>query len=252
MRIIMRYNIVHSFFVLGGQKEDMFMEKMREIPESERPYEKVLRYGAGGLSDAELLAVILRTGSKKANSVETARQILKLHPVHKKLTALYHLTLQQLMSIEGIGEVKAIQVLCIAELSKRISRCRSEELLSLTSPQSIADYYMEELRHLEREELRAMFFDNQCRMICDVKLAEGTVNCAVSTPREICSTGLKCGACSMVLVHNHPSGNINPSKQDLLFTSQVASAAEMIGIPLSDHIIIGNQDYFSMKERGFM
>lgn len=228
------------------------MEKMKEIPESERPYEKVLQYGTKALSDAELLAVILRTGSRNANSVDTARQILKLHPAHKKLTSLYHLTLQQLMSIKGIGRVKAIQILCIAELSKRISRCHFEEQLSFFSPQSIADYYMEELRHLEREEIHAMFFDNKCRMICDVKLAEGTVNSAVSTPREICSTGLKCGACSMVLVHNHPSGNISPSKQDLLFTSQVASAGELIGIPLSDHIIIGDQNYFSMKERGFI
>ena len=228
------------------------MEKMKEIPESERPYEKVLHHGAGVLSDAELLAVILRTGSKNANSVDTARQILKLHPAHKKLTALYHLTLQQLMTIEGIGEVKAIQVLCIAELSKRISRCHSEEQLSFFSPKSIADYYMEELRHLEREEIRVMFFNNKCRMLCDVKVAEGTVNSAVSTPREICLAGLKCGACSMILVHNHPSGDINPSKQDLLFTSQVAGAGELIGIPLSDHIIIGEKGYFSMKERGCM
>lgn len=228
------------------------MEKMKEVPENERPYEKVLRYGAEILSDAELLAVILRTGSKSANSVDTARKIFKLHPAYRDLTALYHLTLKQLMTIDGIGEVKAIQLLCIAELSKRIARCHCRQRLSFTTPQSIADYYMEELRHLEREELRAMFFDNKCCMICDVKLAVGTVNGAMSTPREICLEGLKCGACSMVLVHNHPSGNISPSRQDLEFTSQVASAGEVIGIPLSDHIIIGNQDYFSMKERGFM
>lgn len=228
------------------------MEKMKEIPESERPYEKVLHYGAGVLSDAELLAVVLRTGSKDANSVDTARNILKLHPVHKKLTAIYHLTLQQLMTIKGIGKVKAIQILCIAELSKRISRCHFEEQLSFFSPQSIADYYMEELRHLEREEIRVMFFDNKRHVLCDVKLAEGTVNSAVSTPREICAAGLKCGACSMVLVHNHPSGDTTPSKQDLLFTSQVSNAGEVIGIPLSDHIIIGAKGYFSMKERGFM
>lgn len=227
-------------------------DKMKELPVGERPYEKVLSYGAGVLSDAELLAVILRTGSKNMNSVEVARQILKIHPVYHNLSALYHVSLNQLIGIEGIGEIKAIQILCIAELSKRIARCQSEAFLALTNPASIANYYMEQLCCLGREELHVMFFDTKHRLLCEAKLAQGTVQGANSTPRDILIEGLKCEAVFMVLIHNHPSGVVTPSEADIRFTKEVADAGKIIGILLSDHIIIGDHCFFSFKERGFM
>ncbi len=227
-------------------------EKMKEIPSGERPYEKVLNYGPGMLSDAELLAVVLRTGSKNSNSVDLARSILKLHPAYQSLTALYHLTLQQLTSIKGMGNVKAIQILCIVELSKRLSRCSAEHTLSFHEPESIADYYMEYLCHLAREELHVMFFDSRHRMIRELKIAEGTVREAATTPREILIEGLKCEALFMILIHNHPSGVPTPSEADFHFTKRVKRASELIGILLSDHIIIGEHCYVSFKERGYL
>lgn len=230
----------------------MMADRIKELPEGERPYEKVLKSGAEVLSDAELLAVILRTGSKHGNSVDLARSILKLHPAHQNLTALYHLTLSQLTGLQGMGEVKAIQVLCIAELSRRLSRCSSEPQLSFTNPESIADYYMEHLCHLGREEIHVMFFDSRHRMICEMKLAEGTVQEASSTPREILIEGIKCEAVFMILVHNHPSGVPEPSEADFHFTRRVGQAGKLVGILLSDHIIIGNHCYVSLKERGYI
>ncbi len=227
-------------------------DKMKELPVMERPYEKVLSGGVEVLSDAELLAVILRTGTKNMNSVDMARQILKLHPVHKNLTALYHLSLKQLTAVDGMGQVKAIQLQCVAELSKRIARCCSEEGLSLTNPSSIADYYMEQLCHLGREELHVMYFDTKHRLLCEVKLAQGTVRNADATPREILIEGLKCEAVFMVVIHNHPSGVPAPSEADIRFTREIYEAGQIVGILLSDHIIIGDHCFFSFKERGFI
>ncbi len=222
------------------------------MPETERPYEKACRYGVQALSDAELLAVVLRTGTRNMNSVSLARKILSMHPIYQDLRSLNHLSRQQLVSVEGIGEVKATQLLCVAELAKRIACTTAKEMISYTDPQSIAAYYMEQLRHLEHEELWAVFFDYKCRMICDACMSIGTTNCTVTTPRDIYTAALRCGASHVVILHNHPSGDCTPSRQDHTFTRQIAAAGDMIGIPLADHIVIGDRRYFSMKERGFM
>ncbi len=224
---------------------------MKELPKEERPYEKCLKHGPESLSDAELLSVIIRTGTRCDNSLSLSRKILEKG--EKGLLGLLHHSFPELMEIRGIGPVKASQLLCIGELSRRIWRqAASGEELSFHSPESIAGYYMEEMRHREQEELRVMFFNTKQVLIKELLLSRGTVNASLATPREIFIEALRYRAVSLILVHNHPSGDPSPSREDAAFTKRVRLAGELMGIPLLDHIIIGDNSFMSLKERGML
>lgn len=225
---------------------------MKEISETERPYEKSYKYGVEILSDAELLAVILRTGSRQANALSTAYRILDAHPIHKGIVGLNYLTTEELEDISGVGKVKAIQMKCLAEISKRMTKASLKPFISFESPQSIADYFMENTRYLEKEYVYILMFDSKHKLLKDVRLSEGTVNSSLLSPREVFTTALKFDAVYIVLVHNHPSGDPSPSRQDIEITDRVNSAGRMIGIELSDHIILGNNCYVSLAERGII
>lgn len=225
---------------------------MKEISETERPYEKSYKYGVEILSDAELLAVILRTGSRQANALSTAYRILDAHPIHKGIVGLNYLTTEELEDISGVGKVKAIQMKCLAEISKRMAKASLKPFISFESPQSIADYFMENTRYLEKEYVYILMFDSKHKLLKDVRLSEGTVNSSLLSPREVFTTALKFDAIYIVLVHNHPSGDPSPSRQDIEITDRVNSAGRMIGIELSDHIILGNNCYVSLAERGII
>lgn len=225
---------------------------MKEISETERPYEKSYKYGVEILSDAELLAVILRTGSRQANALSTAYRILDAHPIHKGIVGLNYLTTEELEDISGVGKVKAIQMKCLAEISKRMAKASLKPFISFESPQSIADYFMENTRYLEKEYVYILMFDSKHKLLKDVRLSEGTVNSSLLSPREVFTTALKFEAVYIVLVHNHPSGDPSPSRQDIEITDRVSSAGRMIGIELSDHIILGNNCYVSLAERGII
>ena len=157
------------------------------------------------------------------------------------------------MELHGVGPVKASQLLCICELSRRIWRqAASGQELSFHSPEAIAGYYMEEMRHKEQEELRAMFFNTRQVLIKELLISRGTVNASLATPREIFIEALRYRAVSLILVHNHPSGDPSPSREDAAFTKRVRLAGEMVGIILLDHIIIGDNAFLSLKERGML
>ena len=231
----------------------MSQYKMKELPPEERPYEKCLSCGPEMLSDAELLAVIIRTGSRHFSSLELARKILDSGGEEDGLLGLLHRSMPELMELHGVGPVKASQLLCICELSRRIwRRAASGQELSFHSPEAIAGYYMEDRRHREQEELRAMFFNTRQVLIKDVLISRGTVNASLATPREIFIEALRYRAVSLILVHNHPSGDPSPSREDAAFTKRVRLAGEMVGIPLLDHIIIGDNTFLSLKERGML
>ncbi len=223
---------------------------MKEMSETERPYEKAYRYGASTLSDAELLSVILRTGSRKANALSTAYRILDAHPVHKGIVGLNYLTLKDLEDIDGVGRVKAIQMKCLAEISRRMSRAVHKPFISFQSPQSIADYYMEKTRYLEKEYVYMLMFDSKHKLIKDVRISEGTINSSLLSPREVFVEALRYDAVFIILIHNHPSGDPTPSIQDIDITNRIYDAGMLIGINLSDHIILGNNCYVSLAERG--
>ena len=223
---------------------------MKQLPKEDRPYEKCLESGATSLTDAELLAVIIRTGSREETSLELARQILSLEGQENRLLGLLHHSLEDYCRIKGVGKVKGSQLMCIGELSRRIWNCKARETpVSFTHPEQIADYYMEDMRHLEQEEIRVMFLNTKQNLIRDLLVSKGTVNASVVTPREILIEGLRCLAVSMILVHNHPSGDPSPSESDILLTRRVQEAGNVIGISLLDHIIIGDKRFLSFRQQ---
>ncbi len=227
--------------------------KMKDIPANDRPYEKCLRLGPEGLSEAELLAVIIRTGSRNFSSLKLAQQVLELNYPGDGILGLCRLSLEELKKIEGIGTVKGIQLLCIGELSKRISR-RSAVVRStiFDSPESVAGYYMEEMRHLQQEHLYAMFLNIKQTLIRDLLISKGTVNASLASPREIFIEALRYQAVSIILVHNHPSGDSTPSRDDSMLTKRVCEAGRLVGIQLLDHIVIGDNNFCSFKKEGML
>lgn len=219
---------------------------MKELPDSEKPYEKFLESGVEALSDAELLAVIIRSGTQGKKSIEVAQDFLTHGS--RNLLNLYELSFDEMKSIHGIGQVKAIQLKCVAELSKRIAKTRYQDKLSMNHPQTIADYFMERMRHERQERLLALFFDSKCRLLSDVTMSIGSVTATFVSPREIFLAALRCNAVQIILLHNHPSGNTEPSADDDTVTKRMQECGVLLGIPLMDHIILGDQAYYSYRE----
>ena len=222
------------------------------------PYEKFEKYGADSLTNAELLAIIIRTGTKESDSIELGRQILALGNdcgQANGLLTLQHLSINQLMKIKGIGKVKAIRLKCVTEFSKRIAMETFKSGIRFDMPSTIANYYMEQVRHLEVEQVilnksgkRAIRLDGKNQFLKDCILSSGTVNMSLISPREIFMTALKMQAVHILLVHNHPSGDPTPSRDDIEITKRIHEASQIMNIPLVDHIIIGDNTYMSLKE----
>ena len=219
---------------------------MKTLPESERPYEKFILYGEESLSDAELLAIILKSGTKDANSLDIAREILKGN--HNNLLNLYDLSYRDLTHFSGIGQVKAIQLKAVAELSRRIAKTKSGYQLKMDNPKSIAEYYMEQLRHAKQEILMCAFFDAKSNFLGDVVISKGAVNYTYVSPREIFRCAFDYEAVMMILLHNHPSGDPYPSEDDWHVTRRIEKGAQILQLELVDHIIIGDNTYYSFKE----
>ena len=221
---------------------------IRDIPKEERPYEKCRARGAASLSDAELLAVILRTGTRGQGALDTARRVLELC---SGLLGLFHSSADELMAIPGVGEVKAAQLSCIGELAKRISRTagrrgfapfyvsggRSGILYGRNAPQG-------------EGRARVAFLNTRGRLLKEKAIFVGTANSSLISPREIFLEALRVRAVSLILVHNHPSGDPEPSREDLLVTERIRRAGELLDISVADHIIIGDNCFISFKERG--
>lgn len=225
---------------------------MRAIPEEERPYEKCLSGGPGCLSDAELLAVILRTGVRGESALDLSRKVLGGREDGKGLLGIYHMSISDLQKIRGVGKVKAVQIKCIAELSQRIARAQASGGLSFHDPASIANYYMEDMRHQEQEILRVLMLNSKGMLIHDEMVSKGTVRASLISPREIYISALRHLAVGIILVHNHPSGIPDPSREDILLTRRVMAAGNLIGIDLLDHIIIGDRQAVSLREQGLL
>lgn len=226
-------------------------EAAREDKE-ELPYERFLRFGPEALTEAELLAIIIRTGTKGKSALEAAKDVLKLARYPKKgLLGLQNLTVEELKGISGIGEVKAVKLKCITELSKRMSRAKVSAGENFTTAKHVADYFMEQMRHRETECVVLVCLDAKGQMLREKKLSEGTVNMSLISPREIFLAALEYKAVNILLVHNHPSGDPTPSRADKLLTCNVREMGERIGILLLDHVIIGDNCHVSFKENGW-
>lgn len=230
------------------------MVSINQINKEDRPYEKCLHFGPTYLTDAELLAVVIKCGSKDMSSVELAQYVLdyadKLSGNTKGILSINHITIDDLIKINGIGKVKAIQIKCIAELSRRIHKSTFKDMPKFNSPDIIADYYMEDLRHFETEHLFVAMLNTKHKLLGDFELSKGTVNASVFSPREVFIEALRKSAVYLVLIHNHPSGDPCPSREDILTTKRMKEAGNIIGISLIDHIIIGDNKFISLKQQG--
>lgn len=227
--------------------------KIKDMPNDDRPYERCQREGPERLSDVELLSIIIRIGSPKANSLDLASKILALNYPKDGILGLLHLSLPELTSIKGIGNVKGIQLLCVGELSRRIWKRKAlGRPLIFRDPGSVAEYYQEDMRHQGQEQFHVMLFNTKQMLIQEIQISKGTVNASLATPREIFIEALRYQAVSLILVHNHPSGDPEPSREDVMLTQRVKEAGVLMDIRLQDHVIIGEHTYVSMKERGLI
>ena len=227
--------------------------KKEEIQKQDMPYEKFMRFGAENLTESELIAIILRTGTKDSSALQLATQVLSLAKYPRVgLLGLYDVTLEELMSIRGIGLVKAIKLKCLTELSMRISRATAKEGLCFQNPRTVADYFMEKLRHRETECVILVCLDSKGQLLHEKKLSDGSVNMSLISPREIFLEALQSRAVNILLVHNHPSGDPTPSRMDRELTENVKELGEKMDMPLLDHIIIGDNRYTSFRELTYL
>lgn len=229
--------------------------KIKELPETERPYEKLELYGEKALSNAELLAIIIKTGTKEETSVGLAQKLLKLNDTTEEdLTYLQTLSIEELMQIKGIGKVKAIQLKAVGEIAKRTFQKTNYKKIVIKSPNDIANVLMSEMKFKRTEVIKVIILNAKNEILKIEEIASGGSNFANATIKEILSEPVKMKAPKIILVHNHPSGDPKPSLQDIEFTNNLYDMAMFLGIELVDHIVIGNMNYKSiftemMKEK---
>lgn len=229
------------------------MSKKTNYENQNMPYERFKRFGAQALTESELLAIILRTGTKGKPALKIAEEILSLADSKKEgLLGLYDVTLEELMKVGGVGEVKAVKIKCLTELSARISSASAKTGMIVRHPGTIAQYFMEKLRHNKTENVLMVCLDSKGEFIGEKELSAGSVNSAIISPREIFLEAMKKEAVNIILVHNHPSGDPSPSNADISLTEAVSQMGKMMEIPLLDHIIIGDNKYMSFKEDGLL
>lgn len=217
------------------------------------PYEKFISYGSQSLTDSELLAILLRTGTKGINVRKLAETVLaKSARYGNGLLGLYHVPLKELQQIDGIGKVKAIQLKTVAELCTRMAQAKAKRNLSFHSPKSVAEYYMERFRHENVEHIMLLLFDSGLHLIEESILSKGTVNASLVSPREVFIHALQAQAAGIMLLHNHPGGNPIPSDNDIRVTERIEQIGMLTDIPLYDHIILGDNQYFSFQESRLM
>lgn len=225
---------------------------MKDLPQDARPYEKCISHGAAALSDAELLAVLLRTGTKDESAISLAYHILSACSKDGNISALCRTNAERLTKIKGVGRVKAVQILCAVEFGRRIMTAARKEAVSFVQPDRIAEYFMPRLKDEKQETVWVMLLDGKCRLLHEEKIFEGSVKSSLVSPREIFLAALEKEAVYLFLLHNHPSGDPTPSTEDFAVTKRIRDCGKLLGIELLDHIIIGDQKYISFNEQGFM
>lgn len=222
---------------------------LRNVPHEERPRERMIQYGAEALSHTELLAILLRTGTKRESAVHLAGKILK---ECGNLRNLLDMSMSELTAIEGIGPAKAVQLRAGIELGRRIVRSGNGEVVTVRKPQDAANYVMEELRYLKKEHFICLFLNTKNHIIARETLSIGTLNASLVHPREVFRAAVKAGSASIICVHNHPSGDPMPSPEDIALTKRLVEAGELMGIEVLDHLVIGDGRFISLKEHGYM
>jgi DNA repair protein RadC len=222
---------------------------IRDFPQNERPRERLIQDGPTSLSNHELLAILLRTGSKQESVIQLANKLLIQF---EGLRLLKDATIEELSNIKGIGETKAIQILAALELGRRVGRLQYEDRFVIRSPEDGANYMMEELRFLSQEHFVCLYLNTKNQVLHRKTIFIGSLNASIVHPREVFKEAFKRSAASIICLHNHPSGDPTPSKEDIEVTKRLSECGKIIGIELLDHLIIGDQKYVSLKEKGYV
>lgn len=227
----------------------IYRMKITDWPADERPREKLLQHGAETLSEAELLAILIRTGSGKATAVDIAKKLLN---EYESLTNLAARTPQEFMAQHGIKLAKAITLVAAFELGRRAASNYKEENLQVTSPLDIVKRYQSLMRDLRDERFKVIILDSANHIIGEKEISHGILNASLAHPREVFRSAIIAHAASIILLHNHPSGNPEPSTEDIQITKQIVEASKVVGIPVHDHIILTGSGFTSFAERGMI
>ena len=223
--------------------------QLTSLPSNQRPREKLLAKGAKSLSDAELLAIFLRTGLPGMNVVELAQHLMTQN---KTLHNLFNASIEDFCAQKGLGTAKFVQLQAVLELSRRYMMEQCQRAAVFNSPQAVYDYLTLELRGLQQEVFMVLYLDSQNRLIKEETLFYGTINAASVYPREVLKAALKNNAAALILAHNHPSGIAEPSQADKLITTKLQQALQLVDINILDHIIVGGDNCVSFAERGLI
>lgn len=222
---------------------------VRDVPPDERPRERMMKMGAAALSNQELLAILLRTGTGGCSVIDLAEQILARF---QGIRSLVDANIEELMAVPGIGPAKAVQLLAAIELGRRVARHRREPQGVIRSPQDAADLLMDRLRFMSQEHFVILLLDTKNQVLAEETVSIGSLNASIVHPREVFRPALKRSAASILCAHNHPSGDPTPSQEDIAVTSRLVEAGRILGIDVLDHIVIGEHRYVSLKEQGYM
>ncbi|WP_285878375.1 DNA repair protein RadC [Domibacillus indicus] len=222
---------------------------IRDVPPHDRPRERMIASGPHSLSNHELLAILLRTGSKEESVLQLSNRIL----IHfEGLRLLKDASLEEITSLKGIGSAKAIQLMAAVEIGRRIERLKYDERFTIRSPEDAANYMMEEMRFLSQEHFVALYLNTKNQVMHKQTLFIGSLNASIVHPREVFKEAFRRSAASIVCLHNHPSGDPSPSREDIDVTKRLVECGKILGIDILDHLIIGEKKYVSLKEKGYL
>ncbi len=221
--------------------------KIKDLPEMEKPYEKFENYGAERLSDAELLAIIIKSGTKDKTSVELAQEILLLDSEKRGLNFLKEVSIDDLRKIKGLGRVKAIQLKATIELAKRISKPYKILRKTVTSPDDVAEVLMSDMKDSSQEMMKVIVLNVKNEIVRVSTISLGTANSTLIEARDVFKEAIRYNSTRIIVAHNHPSGDPTPSKSDIVFSARLRDAGKLIGIEVLDHVIIGNDKFCSLK-----
>ena len=224
----------------------MHIKTIKEIPLNDRPREKMAANGAAVLTDAELIAILLRTGTAEKSAIDIASEMTADGGLYKRLAGITRLN--ELTNIKGLGQAKAATVLAALEIGRRIASAKPIEKIHLSCPQDVADFLMPRLRYSAKEQFVVILLNNKNKVIGTEVVSEGSLSSSIVHPREVYAPAILHHAAAIMVAHNHPSGDPKPSIEDEEVTRQLLRSGKVLGIPMIDHVIIGDGNYYSFLE----
>ena len=224
----------------------MHIKSIKEIPLNDRPREKMAANGAAVLTDAELIAILLRTGTAEKSAIDIASEMTADGGLYKRLAGITRLN--ELTNIKGLGQAKAATVLAALEIGRRIASAKPIEKIHLSCPQDVADFLMPRLRYAAKEQFVVILLNSKNKVIGTEVVSEGSLSSSVVHPREVYGPAMLHHAAAIMVAHNHPSGDPKPSLEDEEVTRMLSRSGKVLGIPMIDHVIIGDGNYYSFLE----